>query len=301
MLLFFNMAKTESIEVPDELKNLYNAALERSDPYVFGTVQAHKSMPSDARRKYLRENSLFTFLSPIWRSLSTEQKLVWKEAGVYSGISGWQLFISDNAARIRHELPLDIPPSDLWQVRAGTLNIDSPATELILKQDHPQSYYVTRKVPGAPWKSELVFLTEVFGFPLSLAMRYKADLTPVGDTQSARYYARVWSSYQGVDRFTDCEIPFNPSTDWTLGEASIENVIGHVIGYTLYIEIIGYTGQLLFDNIRAVHSGSNWALDPRCDAINKIFKKAFAIVPPFWVPLSLPTGATFSSQFPPSL
>jgi hypothetical protein len=295
------MAKTQTIEVPDELKNLYNASIERSDPFVFGTAQGHKSLPPDSRKKILREQSLFRFLSPIWRALTTEQKQVWKDAAIYNNISGWQLFISDNAARIRTSLPLDVPPSDLWQVRAGYLTIESPATELILKQEHPQSYWVAQKVVGAPWKKTLVQITEVFGFPLELAIRYKSDLTAVGGTQIARYYARVWSSYQGVDRYTDCVIDFDPDTDWVLGEAEISNVVGHVIGYTLYLEIVGYTGTLLFDNIRAIHGGSNWALDPRCDAINQTFSKAFAIVPPFWVPTSLPSGSSFSSQFPPAL
>lgn len=295
------MAKTETIVVSDELKNLYNAAIERSDPFVFGTAQAHKSLPSDRRRAVLKEQSLFRFLSPIWRELTDEQKQVWKDAAVHNGISGWQLFISDNAARIKTDLPLDVPPSELWQVRAGTLVIDSPADELVLKQEHPQSYYISRKVPGAAWKSELVLLTENFSLPLTLQIRYKADLTPVGGTQSARYFARIWTSYQGQDIYSDLDVNFDPDTDWTFAENSESAIRGILLGYTLYIEIIGYTGELLFDNIRAVHSGSNWALDPRCDEINKTFKKAFAIVPPFWIPVALPSGTSFSSQFPPAL
>lgn len=295
------MAKTESIEVPDELKNLYNAAIERSDPFVFGTAQAHKALPPDRRKAALKGQSVFRFLSPIWRELTTEQKDVWKAAGVFSGLSGWQLFVSDNSARIRTELPLDIPPSDLWQVNAGRLFIESPADTLILKQEHPQSYWAAGKVVGASWKKQLVKITENFALPLELQIRYKSDLTAVGGTQSARYFARVWTSYQGVDRYNDFAIDFDPNTDWTLDNVFINNLKGILIGYTLYLEIVGYTGELLFDNIRALHSGSNWAQDPRCDAINTIFKKAFAIVPPFWIPVEVPVGATFASTYPPSL
>lgn len=295
------MAKTVSIEVPDELKTLYNKAIERSDPFTFGTAQAAKSLPPDARKKVLREQSLFRFLSPIWRELTTEQKQVWKDAAVYNGISGWQLFISDNAARIRNNLSLDIPPSDLWQVNAGYLTIESPATEIVLMQAHPQSYWVAQKVVGAPWKKNLVQITETFSLPLELQIRYKSDLTPVGGTQSARYFARIWTSYQGQDIYTDLDINFDPSTDWTYAENEETAIRGILLGYTLYLEIVGYTGTLLFDNIRAIHGGTNWALDPRCDDISKTFSKAFAIVPPFWVPQSLPTGASYSSQFPPAL
>jgi hypothetical protein len=295
------MAKTQSITVPDELKTQYNKAIERSDPFTFGTAQAHKVLTPDARKLVLREQSLFRFLSPIWRALTTEEKQVWKDASVYNGISGWQLFISDNAARIRASLPLDIPPSDLWQVKAGTLTIESPATEIILSQSHPQAYWVAQKVVGASWKKELVKITEFFSLPLDLEIRYKSDLTPVGGTQSARYFARVWTSYQGINIYTDFSINFAEEADWTLASLEIDGLRGIIVGYTLYLEIIGYTGQLLFDNIRATHSGMNWAQDPRCDAINQTFSKAFALVPPFWTPQSLPAGATFSSQFPPTL
>lgn len=306
------MARTERIDTPDELKNLQRKAHEQRDRYFLGVVQAHRREPSKAQKRLLKRpavinspqegrGSLFRYLSPLWRQLTTMQKAVWSEAAQYSNINNWQLFISDNAARIRNSLTLSVPPSELWQVRTGYFNIESPATELILKQEHPQEYWVTQKIAGASWKYELVNLVEVFGFPLDLEFRYKSNLTPVGGTQKARYYARVWSSYQGVDRYTDCEVTLNPSTDWTLGTASISNVIGHVIGYTLYLEIVGYQGTLLFDNIRAVHGGTNWARDPRCDDISKEFKKAFAIVPPFWIPVSLPTGASFSTVFPPAL
>lgn len=339
------MARTQTIEVADELKNLERGAIERRDRFYLGVAQGHKRLPSKATKKLLKRTavvnspmqgrgSLFKYLSPFWRALSDEQKQVWKDAALYSSINGWQLFISDNAARIRNDISFPTPPSELWQVRTGYFNIQSPASELILKQEHPQNYWATEKITGTPWKSQLVNINEVFGFPLELQFRYKSDLEAVGGGGSysvpsgddvnfslieyevpesvdfqfntvtetrARYYASVRSSYQGIDRYTDCEITINPSTDWTLGTASISNVIGHVIGYTLYIEIVGYRGTLIFDNIRANHSGSNWARDPRCDDITKQFTKGFAIVPPFWIPVSLPSGASFSTVFPPAL
>ena len=405
------MATTTSITVPDELKNLYNKAIERSDPFTFGTAQAHKSLTPDARRVVLREQSLFRFLAPIWRALTTEEKQVWKDAGVYSGINGWQLFISDNSARIRNDLALDVPPSDLWQVNAGQITIASPASEILLKQEHPQAYWVAQKVVGASWKKELVLITETFSLPLELEIRYKSDLLPAegfaipdanntisgyvtldgeavegavvrcirqsdnvaltadttdstgfyeftslttdevydiaveyetggtkyhannfpfrswfetnielvaytvpdGDAVDfalseygtniprARYYAEIWTSYQGVDYKTAYALNFDDSADWTLLTTSISDLRGIIIGYTLYLDIYGYTGTLLFDNIRATHSGSNWARDPRCDSVNQTFRKAFSIVPPFWVPTSLPTGSSFASYYPPAL
>lgn len=295
------MAKTGSITVADELKNLQRNALEQSDRFLLSVVQGHKSLPSDARRKAIKEQSLFKFLSPLWRALTPTEKSLWKTAAGFSGINGWQLFISDNAARVRSDLPLDVQAVDLWQVRAGHLVIEPPASEILLEQAHPLTYYISQKIAGAPWKNEMVLLQENFSFPLDLEIRYKTDLTATGPEQRARYYAEVWTSYQGQDIKTIYAIDFNPSTDWTLGTLEISRPRGIIVGYTLFLDIYGYTGSVLFDNIRAVHGGTNWALDPRCDAIDKTFKKAFAIVPPFWVPKSAPSGATFQSQYPPAL
>ena len=308
----FDMAKTQSISYPDELKNLQAKAIEQRDRFILGVVQGHKREPSKAQKRLLKRpavinspqvgrGSLFSYLSPFWQTLTDTQKDVWRSAALFSSLNNWQLFISDNAARIRNDITFPVPPSVLWQVRAGRLKIENPATELILKQEHPQSYYVAQKIVGASWKREVVKLDEVFGFPLDLELRYQSDLTPVGPTQSARYFARVWSSYQGVDRYTDCVVTIDPQSGWKLGTASISKVVGHVIGYTLYLEIIGYTGEVLFDNIRAVHGGTNWALDPRCDDVSKTFSKGFAAVPPFWIPVALPSGATFATEYPPAL
>lgn len=328
------MAKVESVDIPDELKTLERKALERRDRFVLGAIQGHKRIPSKIQKKLIKERSLFGFFSLFWRELTTEEKATWADAAQYSGLTNWQLFISDNAARLRNELGLDVPPSELWQVNAGHIVLAEPANQILLRQDHPLDYWVAQKVVGASWKRELVKITETFSLPLTIAIRYKSDLTatggagdytpPLGNAVDfeleaytppasnavnfsfgaggiARYWARVWTSYQGQDIQNDFAIDFEPQQDWTFETLEISGLRGIIIGYTLYLEIEGYTGSLLFDNIRAEHGGTNWALDPRCDEINKTFKKAFAVVPPFWVPEVLPEGVSFSSSYPPSL
>lgn len=306
------MVKVQAITVTDELKHLEAAALEHRDRYFLGAIQGHKHLPSKRQARLLKRTaivnspqegrgSLFKYFAQTWRTLSTTQKNVWKAAGAVTGLTNWQLFVSDNAARIRNYLTENVPPSLLWQVNTGYILIESPASELILKQEHPQSYIVAQPVPGKSWKTQIVDVDEVFSLPLTLNIRYKSNLTAEGGTQIARYYATVHTSYQGVDTYTDISINFDPSADWTLETVTLSNQRGIVIGYTLYLEIVGYRGTLLFDNIGAVHGGTNWALDPRCNEINKVFTKALALVPPFWIPTSQPAGAQFFSVYPPTL
>ena len=306
------MALTNTITVPDELKNLSKKSLELRDRFILGAVQGHRREPSKNEKRLLKRvaivnspmegrGSLFRYLKPLWQELTTEQKALWTTAGLISGLSNWQLFISDNAERIKNSLTTGVAPSNLWQVRAGRLLIQAPANVLILRQDHPQSYYIARKIVGSSYKNELVKLQENFGFPLTIGIRYKSNLVANGPVHVARYFARVWTSYQGEDIFTDYPINFTLVTDWTYSELEITGTRGIIIGYTLFLDIIGYRGELLYDNIRAVHGGTNWALDPRCDNISKIFTKGFALVPPFWIPVSAPTGAQYFSAYPPAL
>lgn len=306
------MAKTQSVDVTDELKHLYNNSLERRDRFYLGVIQGHKRLPSKSQKRLLKRpavinspqegrGSMFKYLSPIWRGLTSGQKQAWADAGVFSSLSNWQLFVSDNAQRIKNNVSFPVTPSEIWQVRSGFINIVAPASQFIIKQEHPLDYLTAQKVVGRSWKLEMVLIHEVFNLPVTLKIRYKSNLSAFGSEQIARYKITVWTSYQGVDIYTDFSINFNPSTDWVLGTVSTSGLRGIIIGYTLFIEIVGYRGELLFDNIESVHSGTNWALDPRCDEVNKTFSKAFSIVPPFWVPVSQPAGATFSSVFPPVL
>ncbi len=306
------MVKTISVEVADELTEVYNNALERRERFFLGVIQAHKREPSKVQKRELKRasiiaspqegrGSIFKYLSPFWRALTTGQKQTWTDAGVFSFLSGWQLFVSDSSARIRNDLSFPIAPSVLWQVRAGYIKIEAPASTLILKQDHPLDYIVARPIVGRSWKDEIVAINEPLSLPVTLKIRYKSDLVAFGGGQIARYKITVWTSYQGEDIFTDFSIDFDEITDWKLDTVVTSSLRGIIIGYTLYIEIVGYRGELLFDNIEATHSATNWALDPRCDEINKTYEKAFALVPPFWTPISLPVGASFSSVFPPVL
>lgn len=295
------MAKTQTIEIPDELTELFDKSIERGDRFVYGTVQAHKSELSRKGKEKLKAKGLFGFLSLLWATLDDEDKDTWADAGDPSGLTNWQLFISDNAARLRNDLSLAVPPSAKWQVRTGYLDLADGATQIKLVQKHPLSYWIAQKIAGKPWKRELVKITEQLSLPLRIGLSYKADLTASGSNPSAQFYARVWSSYQGVNRYTDLEIPFSAQTDWVIEEETLSSVIGYLIGYEIIFEIEDYEGVLFFDNLIVEHSEQNWARDPRADNVDKVFEKGFAVVRPFWVPEVLPSGATYQTVYPPAL
>jgi len=305
------MARAQFQDIPDELKLAARRSRQNRDRFILGVSQSQRREPSKAQKRLLRRpavvnspmqgrGSLFRFLSPYWKNLSGAQKAYWTGAAPFSSLTNWQLFISDNSARIRNSVSFPGTPSEVWQVRTGKITIAAPAAEILLKQEHPQSYIVAQKIAGTPWKKEIVEITEVFSLPLEIGLSYKSALSASGGTQRARLYADVLYSYQGIDYHREISVPITPSTDWTEAAATLSSVRGIILGYTLYLDIYGYTGTLLFDNIQATHGGTNWVRDPRCDNISQTFAGAFALVPPFWQPVSLPLGSSFSSVFPPS-
>lgn len=306
------MAKTQSMETPEELLPLQRKSIQQRDRFKYGVVQSQRRVLSRRQRALLTRpaitnspmkgrGSLFKKFSPMWRALLTSQKNNYKAGGVPSFLTNWQLYISDNAARLRNSLPLEVPVSELWQVRTGRIVINSPASSLVLKQEHPRNYNVTRKIRGTPWKEEVIPIQEYFFIPIQLQIRYKTNLTAVGGVQRARYFARIWSSYQAVKIYTDVAIDFDPSTDWQYAEVELSQIKGMIISYTLYIEIVGYRGEILFDNLRCIHSGQNWVRDPRCDNVTRTFSGGFSSVAPFWEVVEQPTGANFATVYPPAL
>ena len=306
------MVKTSYVGTPDELRQLAQKSFQQRDRYILGVVQSQRRELSRAKKRELSRaakvaspqkgrGSLFKYFSPFWRSLTSAQKAVWTQAAAVSGLNGWQLFISDSAARIKNYLQFGSDPNLLWQVRTGYIKIESPANNILLKQEHPLSYWVQSHVRGMSWKKTLQNLTEYFSLPLSLKIRYKSNLIPSGSIQRLRYFAIVKSSYQGVDRETEVICNLNPSTDWAEVSASLSSVIGYIISYILYIEVYGYVGELFIDNLRCEHGGFNWVRDPKSNEMDKIFIKQFAIIKPFWEIVNQPVGASFQSVFPPAL
>jgi hypothetical protein len=306
------MARVQSVDFPDELRDLYNKTYEKRDRFILGVVQSHKHLLSRTQKNLLRRTaivnspqqgrgSLFKYLSPFWRSLTNEAKNNWRERAVFSHWTNWQLFISDSAARIRNDISFPVLPKEETQVHAGIISISPPDSKVIIEQEHPQDYYISSRIRGGKGKREVVHVRETFSLPLSFTISYSSDLSAVGSFQEFRIFARIWHSYQGEDLYTDLDLQVSSSSDWVRVSSSISKIKGILISYSLIIHIEGYTGEVFFDNIKIVHSGTNWARDKICKEINKNFIKGFAVVLPNWRAAAIGEHSVFFSDFPPSL
>ncbi len=291
------MAKVSHVLIPAGLEESFGKCLKSPDRFVHSRVCRFKKFVSRKQKKQLLEQSLFTALAVYWKEMTNEEKSAWKDAGDVIGLTNWQNFIHDIAARWAHGVAGIGTPKTSHQGRVGCLKIEAPDDYLKIKQLHPRHYFVRRRIPGK-WTYEPVAVDELFELPLTISLSFNSDLEACGPDPSVRYFARVWHSYQGVDKETDlCLNMPAQSSGWQNMSETLTSVIGQVISYTLYIEIKDLRGVLYFDNIKAEHSLHNWARDPRCNEIDRVFPLSWHQIPKRWVAVEVGPNSSYSSTY----
>lgn len=291
------MAKVKFITIPAGLETYFNKAVQPNDRFVYSTIRMTNPFVSRKKRAGLTQKSLLPLCSQIWNNFTQLIRDDWVDAGLITGLTGFRFFVQDKVLRLKNNLEGESTPSLLYQSMVGRLHVESPASSLSITQLHPLTYYVLRKKTGKESMFETVEIVENFSLPLNLYINYKSDLTAVEGGYSARFYAIIYSSYQGRDIETFADIEFDLQTDWKTASFGIGEVLGLVRGYALFIDFDGVRGDVWFDNVRAVHSGQNWVRDTYCNNIKQTFTKQFFQVPAHWVALDLPSGSYYNSEY----
>jgi hypothetical protein len=291
------MAKTSYQEIPPEFDLTYHNLLTSGDRFIFPRVRVLVPFTTRKKKKGVTQKSLIISLLPVWNAFDQSVRDLWNACAIESGLTGYKFFIQDCALRLANSISGFSTPSLLHQSLCGRLHVASPATSILLTQEHPLNYWVQRKVKGSRSQYEPVKVTESFGLPVNIKIAYKTALTPVGDSPRARFYLDVLSHYQGRDISTILACDFGLADDWQIKTASLANVLGLVRGYTAFIEVFNARGDVWFDNVEINHSGHNWVRDPNCNNIKQAFTKAFYQIPAHWAVVDLPTGAFFDSVY----
>jgi hypothetical protein len=291
------VAKTSYITIDPELEAAFYRIAKPSDRFVFNRLVRADTLLSRKRKKGISQRSLLPQLAAIWAGFSGAQKAAWDSAAAQMFLSGWQLFVQDQTIRILNDMAGSATPSTLHQSWVGNLKIAAPASEIKIVQVHPRNYWISQKVVGKKGMYEPVLITEDIVLPLTISLNYFSDLAEVSSPSFAKFYARVWHSYQGVDLYEELLIPLDYSAGWQHAYATLSNVSGYIVAYDLYFWLKGLRGNLYFDNIVSWHSEQNWARDPYCKDISQSFTRAFYQIPKHWAPVTLPSGAEFDTIY----
>lgn len=292
------MALAGALEVPPELVEAFRKIMSSTSNRRSGAIRRHGYIPSRAQVVKLTTKSLLPQIRDYWMALEPAELAAWKAAAAVTRMNGWNLFVQDTAYRIKYGLPGLATPSLLHQYKVGRVEINAPAQRVLLAQYHPNKYWVSKKMVGNTSQREDIPVFEKLRLPLTIGCSFRANLTAVSDTPKARFYAIVYSSYQG--RTIESEVGFDIplQTDWTLGEATITEVIGVSRDYNLWIELDGVRGSFEWDNVVARHTGTNWARDLRCNDVNNELTRVNFQIEKSWEEQFLPTGAAFDSVYP---
>lgn len=291
------MAKTSVVVIPEGYEEKFAGALTSGDRFTFSTVRRKVLFSSRSKIKGLTIKSLLPQISELWDGFTEVEKGAWNTAAEQMGKTGWRLFVQDQSLRIKNAIAGVATPSTLHQSWVGKMQVDNPADSIVIAQYHPYLYWISKKVRGKDQR-EPVRVTEYVSSPFTIGISYKSDLTAVsGGSPSARFYAVVYSLYQGRTIENIVEVPFDLSHDWVRVEESLGPYIGALKGYILYLELLDVTGSLLFDNVKAYHTGQNWARDPFCNNIDSTFTRVYFQVPRHWAAVDLENGAYYNSIY----
>jgi hypothetical protein len=291
------MTKVSYIELSPEIEEQYKKGLQPGDRFTFSRVRVKDFFLSRARVKGITQKSMMVQLSPVWKAMTTGEQDAWNAAGAESGLTGWKQFVVDTSERRKAGHGGYATPNTIYQSEVGRIFVASPATGLTIEQAHPNKYYVQKKVPGTRSQYSPVAVFEPISLPLTIAISYKSVLTAAGDNPRARFFVRVYSSYQGRTLEKELSLDFDLVSDWSRVEATLTSVIGPIQGYEAFIEVHHARGNLYFDNVLIQHSGENWARDPDCNNVSQSFTRAFAQVARHWVAVDISDGADFGSFY----
>ena len=292
------MAQVGALEIPPELLELFQKLVSQSDPRRTGSVRKHGYLQSRQKVLNLTTRSLLPQIRDLRASLTTDDIEAWKEAAAEGRQNWWNLFVQDTAYRLKYGLPGLATPSVLHQYKVGRIEIQAPATRVLLTQYHPIKYYVSKKMRGNTSVRVDVPVIERLQLPLTIGTSYRANLSAVGAEPRARMYAIVISHYQGRDIETELSFDFDLVTAWTRTEVTLNDVIGVARSYQLFIELNDVQGAFEWDNALANHTGTNWARDWRCSDVNNEVTRVNFQIEKSWEELFLPFRTAFDSVYP---
>lgn len=292
------MAQVGYLDIPPELITQFQKLLSPTSSRRTGSIRKSGYLPSRAQVVKLKTRSLLPEISARWAAFNEVEKNSWKAAAAVNGMTGWALFVQDAAYRIKYGIAGNATPSLLHQYKVGRLEIKAPASRALLAQYHPERYFVSKKMRGNTTQRVDVAINEILKLPLEVGLSYRAQLTATSPEAVARFYAIIYSSYQGRTIETEVGFDLQKNTGWTQATQESSGIIGIARYYDLWLEFNHIRGWFEWDNVRAYHTGTNWARDPRCTDVNNELSTANFQIEKSWEEQFLPYGAAFDSIYP---
>jgi len=259
------MPRIMGITIPAGLEIYYNKTLKMYDFSFFCSIGKNPRFLTRSRYHSLKEISYLFRISKSWSDFASSEKQAWLDAGNVPGMNGYNLFVQDQAYRIKNLLGGFATPSLTHQYSVGHINLSGSATALIIRQTKNQK-------PT---------------FPLTFQLSRKSNLTSVGGNPYAKLILRI-NRYYGGQNITDENVISIPLVSgWATQSLSVPLPLGVPANWELSLELNDVQGDLWFDNIWVTYNGVINNTDPDCDEVNLS-----------WEQVSVPAGALIESVYP---
>lgn len=204
-------------------------------------------------------------IAQLWNLLDDYTKDNWNSWAANCALTGYNLFVQVMTYRTGNLL-YGVPKlNDLYQYKVFHFNFSYSYGEFDIIQVHPDTYSlrVFRDYMGYGYR--WVSVDEVWSGDLSLAFSLKTDMDWFSAPEDFYYYVFVSGIKNGVESTNLFSYPLSLVNDWTRFSRTIATGYEEVNYYEFGIRGVGCYGDLWLDNIEIVHSGQNWAFDPRCE------------------------------------
>lgn len=298
------MARTSNVDPGTEYREKYNQALKPGERFIRPRIIPKSKIVSRKKAEDISGRSLLGACSEAWATLTDAEKQDWHDYDFHPQQHGWRRFVEEYTTRIILDISGIPTASQYRQNMAGEISTSTPDTEIKIQQEHPPAYYVYHHETGSDSRYSPVRVDETLTLPLELAISYYADLTATSPDAGAKFFARIRHDYQGRNLYYDVEIDIPLSSGWdrqtvTFSETAFDvEPKGVIKSYDLFLQLKDVTGTLLFDNLRAKHSGTNWARGPWCDDVARVFERGFSQIDPYWEIVTGPDDLVFQSVYP---
>ncbi|MDD5147729.1 MAG: hypothetical protein PHV63_04265 [Candidatus Daviesbacteria bacterium] len=259
------MPRIMGITIPAGLEIYYNKTLKMYDFSFFCSIGKNPRFMTRDRYYTLKEISYLFTISKSWGEFTQPQKQAWLDAGNVPGMNGYNLFVQDQAYRIKNLLGGFATPSLFHQYLVGHINLAGSATAVILRQTKNQK-------PT---------------FPLIFQLSRKSNLASAGGNPYAKLILQI-NRYYGGQNITDENVIDIPLVSgWATQTLSVPLPLGVPANWELSLELNDVSGDLWFDNVWVTYNGVINNNDPDCDEVNLS-----------WEQVLMPVGSTVESVYP---
>lgn len=282
-------------------------------------IGLRRKRPTRRTRERLRRQTGFPAASVFWRSLSDTQKNDWSNVGATYGLTGWQVFLQRGVEQWRRgptELGAytygnaffglgsdveNLDANEIYNYKGGKIDLLVAECVVNFTQAHPENYQIRRRIAESKQVFTTVDVNEVLVLPLTIGISYNISTDEEGPEPDAQFIARIEYETESGTAFDEQGFTLERDTGWQRDTLIITETLGPIIGYSLVLRLVDFSGTVIFDNIEASHTAANWAIDPACDDVAPIYLPQWGDINPTWASDTDENTAVLSTTFVGSL